>query len=159
MSEGIGGIAPGFGAAANVIAPNGFTAAVEFSTARFALEQQGRLVGGSGTTRLHDSLLSFLIGFTQPAGNTRAQILFGASASLDSPTVGGNEVVAVPPGSDSVLPLAPTGGISVIQSISARAAIVVGARYAYIGRVQNVQFLGIGPHVLRIGAGLRVRLH
>lgn len=160
LNEGIGGSAPGFGAAASVIASNGFTVAVEFSTARFAREQAGRLVpGGSGTTRLHDSLLSFLAGFAQTTGKTRVQFLLGGSALLDSPTVNGTDVKALLSDSDSVLPIQPTGGIDVFRSIFPRSTIVVGARYAYLERAENLRYLGIGPHLLRIGAGIRIRLH
>src|SRR5262245_47398494 len=46
LSEGIGGVGPGFGAALNVIAPNGFVVVGEFSTARYSEQPYGRLVGG-----------------------------------------------------------------------------------------------------------------
>jgi hypothetical protein len=46
LSEGIGGFGPGFGAALNVIAPNGVVVVGEFSTARYSEELSGRLVEG-----------------------------------------------------------------------------------------------------------------
>ena len=94
LNEGLGGDGSGFGAGVSAITPGGFVAAGEFTTARFELQQAGRLVGGSGmgegvahTSRLQDSLLSGLIGYAMSAGRTRVLFLGGISAKLDSPTV------------------------------------------------------------------------
>jgi hypothetical protein len=166
LSEGIGGAGIGFGAGVNVIAPNGFVAAAEWSTARFEQEQSGRLVVGGGfphesvphTTRLHDSLLSGLVGYAWSAGQTRVVILGGAGARLDEPTIDGESREPFEVGKER-LPFVPTGGIDVLQSLNSRAAFVVGARYAYVDRPENHEYLGIGGHILRVAAGVRVRLH
>ena len=74
LSEGIGGVAPGFGVGGSVTLSNGFTFAAEYTTARFKQVQSGRLVLGGfpnegipATTQLHDSLLSGLIGYAAGA--------------------------------------------------------------------------------------------
>ena len=166
LSEGIGGIAPGFGAGVSIITPGGFTVVGELTTARFTQEQSGRLVEGcSGlspcvehTTRLHDSLLSGLVGYAWSNGNTRMIILAGASAKLDEPTIDGTPREPFEVG-DEPFPLVPSGGIDVLQSLNSRTAVIIGARYSFIDRAENHQYLGIGPHVLRVAAGIRVRLN
>ena len=160
LNEGIGGVGPGFGAGISVIFPNGFRAAVEYSTARFTREQTGRLVPAaddSSTTRLHDSLLSFLGGWWIGSGNTRLQLVAGAGARLDLPTIDGFEIII--PDHESALPFAPTGGLDLHRRLSPRTSAFVSARYAFIERVENIRYLGIGPHVVRVGGGVRVRLH
>jgi hypothetical protein len=161
LSEGIGGFAPGFGGGLTIVAPNGFLFAAEYSTARFEQEQSGRLVRGCSsidpclahTTRLRDSLLSGLAGVALSSGRTRFQLLGGVSARLDDPTI--DDV----PRDDDGLPVALTGGLDLLQSVSERAALVFGARYSYAERAETHQYLGIGPHVLRIAVGVRVRLN
>ena len=165
LSEGIGGFAPGFGAGVSIIAPGGLVVAAEWSTARFEQEQSGRLVGGGfpnesipHATRLHDSLLSGLVGYAWSAGTTRVVILGGVSAKLDEPTIDGEprEPFEVEP---EVFPLIPTGGLDVVKSLNSRTALVVGGRYSFVDRHENHIYLGIGRHVLRIAAGIRVRLN
>jgi hypothetical protein len=160
LSEGIGGVGPGFGAGVSVMFANGFMAAVEYSTARFTREQTGRLVPAaddSSTTRLHDSLLSFLGGWWIGSGDTRLEILAGASARLDLPTIDGFEIIV--PDDESAFPFAPIGGVDVHKLLSRRASLFVSARYAYLDREENIRYLGVGPHVLRVGGGVRVRLN
>lgn len=165
LSEGIGGGAAGFGAGLSVIAPNGFVVAAEWSTARFEQEQSGRLVGGAfpnesvpHTTRLHDSLLSGLVGYAWSAGRTRVVVLGGLGVKLDEPTIDGEPREPFEVG-DEPLPFVPTGGLDVLQPLNSRTAFIAGARYSYIDRAENHRYLGIGGHVLRLGAGIRVRLH
>lgn len=165
LSEGIGGFAPGFGAGLSIIAPGGLVVAAEWSTARFEQQQSGRLVGGAfpnetvpHTTRLHDSLLSGLVGHAWSAGTTRVVILGGVSAKLDEPTINGEprEPFEVEP---DVFPFIPTGGVDVLKSLNSRTAFIVGGRYSFVDRHENHQYLGIGRHVLRIAAGIRVKLN
>ena len=166
LSEGIGGLAPGFGAGVSIITSSGFVVAGELTTARFTQEQSGRLVEGctgtspcvDHTTKLHDSLLSGLVGYAWSGGNTRVMILGGASAKLDEPTIDGEPREPFEVG-DEPFPFVPTGGVDVLQSLNSRTALIVGARYSFIDRAENHQYLGIGPHVLRIAAGIRVRLN
>lgn len=172
LSEGIGGISPGVGAGVSAILPRGLTIAAEYSRAFFSRDQSGRLVpgprppgpggpsiGGSGTTHLADSLLSALIGYTAGGtGQTRAAFLAGVALRLDDPIfehAAGDTVVE----EDDDAPLALTGGVDVLQSLSARVTLIGGVRYTYIERGEQHQFLGIGPHVLRGSVGLRFRLN
>jgi hypothetical protein len=167
LSEGIGGLGPGFGAALNVIAPNGFVVVGEFSTARYSEELSGRLVEGctlntfcvAHTTTLRDSILSGLVGYANTDGRTRVQFVGGIGAKLDSPAVEGDPREPSETNHDRGLPFVLTGGFDVMQSVNARAALVVGARYAYAQRAENQRYLGIGPHILRVSAGMRVRLN
>ena len=46
-----------------------------------------------------------------------------------------------------------------LQSLSSRTAFFIGGRYSFIDRPENHRYLGIGPHVLRVAAGIRVRLN
>ena len=165
LNEGIGGIGPGIGAGLNVITPAGFVAAVEYSAARFELEQHGRLVGGSfpneqvpHTTRLHDSLLTALGGVSFESGETRLLVLGGVGARLDSPTIDGDPREASETNHDRGWPVVPTGGLDVLRSLNTRVSAAFGVRYAFNDRAENHRYLGIGPHILRIGAGIRVRI-
>lgn len=171
LNEGLGGIGPGFGTGVNVITASGFVVAGEFTMARYELIQYGRLVGGFGpnegaphTSRLNDSLLSGLVGYGKTTGRTRALFLGGIGLILDSPTVDGvPQTIQDPPdgstlGAATNFPLAVTGGIDVLRTLGTRTTLVVGGRYAFVER-KNLNYLGIGPHVLRIGAGIRVRIN
>ena len=165
LSEGIGGLGPGFGVGVNVITPGGFVAAVEYSTARFELEQHGRLVGGSfpneqvpHTTRLHDSLLTALGGVSFESGETRVLVLGGLGTRLDSPTINGDPREASETNHDRGWPVVPTGGLEVQRALNVRVSAMFGVRYAFNDRAENHRYLGIGPHILRIAAGLRVRI-
>ena len=162
LSEGIGGVGPGFGAGVSVIFSTGLVVAAEYSTARYELEQAGRLVSGEGrvvTTRLHDSFLSGLLGYTTAAGPTRIQVLGGVGAKLDAPTIDGEEIALDDSLNDDGLPFTLTAGADLLRRLSARTSLVVGARYSYVGRHEPLEYLGIGSHVLRAGAGVRVRIN
>jgi hypothetical protein len=166
LSEGIGGFAPGFGAGVSIIAPGGFVAAAELTTARFEQEQSGRLVRTGfpddsvpHTTRLRDSLLSGLVGYAWLARTTRVVILGGLSAKLDEPTIDGEPREPFNVEGEEPLPVAPTGGVDLLTSLNSRTAVIAGARYSYIDRPENHRYLGIGPHVLRVAAGIRVRIN
>jgi hypothetical protein len=165
LSEGIGGYAPGFGAGISVIASGGFVVAAELTTARFEQEQSGRLVGGPfpnegipHTTRLHDSLLSGLAGYAASAGNTRVVVLGGLSAKLDEPTIDGEPREPFDVEGTERLPFIPTGGVDVLTRLNSRTALIVGGRYSYVDRPENHRYLGIGSHIVRVVAGIRVRL-
>ena len=165
LSEGIGGVGPGFGAGLSVITSSGLVLGAEYSTAFFEQEQSGRLVGGSGpnegalhTTRLHDSLLSGLFGYCVGTSNTRVLLLGGIGATLDSPTIDG--VPRDPDASveDDEWPVVLSGGVDVLQRLNPRTSLVIGARYSLIDRPETHRHLGIGSHILRIAGGVRVRL-
>ena len=163
LSEGIGGVGPGFGAGVNVIVSNGFVFAAEYSTARFEKEQYGRLVRGSfpfdgipATTRFHDSTLSVLAGYAT-AGRTRAVFLAGVSAKLDRTTIDGVDREKYDTEETQLVGL--TGGIDLLHPLSSRVQLAINARYTFNERHLTLQYLGIGPHVIRAGAGVRIRLN
>lgn len=163
LSEGIGGAAPGFGAALQVMTPTGFVVMGELTTARFEQEQAGRLVpgsdGGSRTvvTQLHDTIVSALIGQSVGAGRTRFQFVAGVGIVLDSPVVG--DINLYENGGEDPGRFVLTGGIDVLHPAGARAAFTLSARYSHIERNEQAQYLGIGPHIFRFGAGIRFRLN
>lgn len=163
LNEGIGGIGVGFGAGVNVIAANGFVIAGEYTRANFVKEQYGRLVrGGFGldgipaTVRLHDSLLSVLAGYAV-GGSQHVVFLGGISFRVDRPTIDEEEAEDYD-NDDAVMP-ALTGGVDIVQPLSSRVQLLLSGRYTYNQRDLRLQYLGIGPHMLRGGAGLRVTLN
>ena len=147
--------------------PNGFAVVGEFTTARYSQQQNGRLIEGctlstpclSHTTTLHDSILSGLVGYANTGGRTRLQFVGGIGARLDSPEIDGEPRDASETNHDRGMPFVLTGGFDVMHSLSARSALVLGARYAYGERAENHRYLGIGAHIFRVSAGLRVRLN
>jgi hypothetical protein len=175
LNEGIGGIGPGMALTFNVITPKGFIVAAEFSTAWFELRQNGRLVpapcppsvpsnecnfiGGSGTTRLRDPLLGAFVGVAKGRQNTHVHLLAGVSWLVTQPTINGIAIRGhgLNDGRND-RPIAFGGGFDVVQDLKGRASIAVGARYGLTVRDESLRFLGIGPHILRVGAGLRIRL-
>lgn len=178
LNEGIGGLGPGMALTFNVVTPPGLVIAGEFSTAWFEVEQGGRLVpgacrvptpdcsyvGGSGTTRLHDSMLSGLVGVSRGQHRTRVHFLGGISWILKGPTVDGVELLLDRDAHDrrfarSSRPVVGTGGFDVTHGLTGRLSFAGGARYSYVRRNEQLRYLGIGNHLLRFGAGLRVRLN
>jgi hypothetical protein len=162
LSEGIGGLGPGFGATATLIAGNGFAVGFEYTTAWYEQEQSGRLVRGyfplesvPATTRLRDSLLSFLAGYAT-GGSTRVVFLGGLSLRRNRPTMDDVELEDYENDED-VLP-AITGGVDLFHPLSSHVQLVVTGRYTYNERDLRQQYLGIGPHIIRAGAGIRIKL-
>lgn len=131
----------GVGLGLSVISPDGFVAAAEYTTARFEGQVAGRLINGGGADQgrsrkaeLQDSLLVGLVGYAKSAGRTRVLFLGGGGVALNGESLDG-----VPRPFQEGLKLLITGG-----------------RYAWVDRKDS---LLIGPHVFRIGAGMRVRIN
>lgn len=163
LSEGIGGIGPGFGAGFNVIMPGGFVIGTEYTTAFYEQEQSGRLVRGGfplegipATTRLRDSLLHVMAGYAT-RGTTRTVFLGGASVKLDRATI--DDVEAEDYETDPASQWAITGGIDVLHRVSERADLLFTGRYTFNPRDTRLQYLGIGAHIIRAGVGLRIRIN
>jgi opacity protein-like surface antigen len=167
LGEPIGGLAPGFGAGVSVIGEGGFAMVGEITTARFELEQRGRVIPGnciripqssecSATTRLHDSLLSGLIGYARSAGRTRTLFLAGLSTVLDSATTNGASIHL---DDSSRHRLAYTGGLGVLVALSPRVAIDAGARLTFADRSEEEIGIGAGSLIFRVLGGVRVRLN
>ena len=163
LSEGVGGIGPGFSAGVNVITASGFAIATEYTTAFYEKEHSGRTVLGGfplehvlATTRLRDSYLSVLLGFAT-SGTTRVVLLGGMSARLGLTTINGEDAERFESGDDEVWPF--TGGIDIVRPLASRAQLLISGRYTYNMRSSRLQQLGIGPHVIRGGVGVRIRLN
>jgi hypothetical protein len=163
LSEGIGGVAPGFGAGFNIVMPAGFVIAAEYTTAFYEQEQSGRLVLGGfplegipATTRLRDSLLHVMAGYATK-GATRTVFLGGVSFKLDRATI--NDVEADEYDTDPASPLAFTGGIDLLHRLAERTDLLITGRYTFNPRDTRLQYLGIGPHIIRAGVGLRIRIN
>ena len=163
LSKGVGGIAPGFAAGVNVIAASGFVIATEYTSACYETEHSGRTVLGGfplehvlATTRFRDSYLSVLLGYAT-SGSTRLVFLGGMSARLGLTTINGRDAEEFTSDEDEMWPL--TGGIDVVRPLAARAQFVISGRYTYNSRSGRLEQIGIGPHVIRGGVGVRIRLN
>lgn len=145
---------------ANLVTARRLVAAVEVSTTTtLEVAQTGRLVGGAATGRLRDSLLTALAGMAAGPPTRRIQVLAGVGRILGSPSLLDVQSATAPGGSlDSPGRLAVTGGIDVMQRLSDRLALVADVRYSHLQRSKAASEIGIGPHVLRAGVGVRIRL-
>ena len=163
LSEGIGGIGPGFGAGFNVSMPGGFAIETEYTTAFYEQEQSGRLVRGGfplesipATTRMRDSLLHVMAGYVTK-GATRTAFLGGVTFKLDRATI--DDIEAEEYETDPASPLAFTGGIDLLHRIAERADLLLTGRYTFNPRDTRLQYLGIGAHIIRAGVGVRIRIN
>ena len=160
LDRGLGGVGAGFGAGVSIVTRRRFVAAAEFNTARISAKQVGRLVGqepsriGQATSRLSDSLVSGLVGVSAASRNPMALFVAGLSWVLDAPTV--NDVPRDPGRARGRLGFG--GGVDVSQSARQRIALVGSVRYWIVPRQQLAKQIGVGPQIIRIGAGIRVRL-
>jgi hypothetical protein len=104
---------------------------------------------------LHVSLLSILAGYAR-GNSSRLVLVGGVSLRLDRPTINDLEADAYDTG-EGVLP-AITGGIDVLHPLFSRTQLLIGGLYTFNERDERLQYLGIGPHILRAGAGIRFTL-
>lgn len=159
LNAGLGGVAIGLGASLTAITSNRVVAGAGFSTASYEVEQSGRLVNGSGInegqaklSELRDSLLLGLVGRVAGGGRVRTQFVAGAGLAFTS--IARDGVTQQEPKSAAF-----AAGADVLLAASPRVAVVLGAHYTFIARDENAKFRGIGKHVIRGGAGLRIRLN
>lgn len=151
LDKGLGGVGPGLSGGIHAAMANGFTFGAEFSTAFFSEEQQGRLISGPRegvieTHTLHDAMVAGVAGYSHADGNTGIRYLFGAGALLSD----GEKVEKT---------FVPTGGIDVLQRVSPRISLLFTGRYAYVSRTSNGTALAAGSHIIRAGAGVRIKLN
>lgn len=156
LNSTLGGVGPGFGVGLTVMTFRGFAATAEFSTARLRVMQSGRLLaGGRATGRLHDSLLSGLVGFGTSSRGLTQVVLGGLSWVMDAPSLD-NRSIDQP--YDEKGRLGFTGGWDVSQAVSRRVALGGNLRYSMVPRNAEAVRVGVGQHVFRLGAGLHIRL-
>jgi len=158
LDRGLGGYGFGGGAAISVINHRRFMVAAEFSTTSISATQRGRLVGGRDINppaegRLHDTLIAALVGVVSESRRFQAQ--GGLGWFIGNPTLNGEDVTTY----DSEHRRgAVGGGLDVTKSIASRAEIIAGGRYWFAPRSTHLEQIGVGPHIIRIGFGIRVRL-
>jgi opacity protein-like surface antigen len=163
----IGGVGPGFGAGVSVITGHGFVAIGEFTTARYEIDQTGRVVPNCSRiprsfectatpTKLHDSMLTGLAGYAFSGGRTKTLFLGGVSSIVDSATTNG---ISIHGDDDDHSGIGFTGGLGALVSITPRVAIDFGARYTFIKRSDREIEIGAGSSIFRILGGVRVRLN
>jgi opacity protein-like surface antigen len=157
LDTALGGVGPGVGLGFTVISPRGFAAAAEFSTARVEVSQSGRLVGGHATGRIHDSMFTGLAGFGRSSRTRTVVILAGISRVVDSPSLNGVSIDQ-PSSAEGSRRIGFTAGVDVSQAATRRLAFVGNFRYSNIPRNTQAIQIGVGQHVFRVGAGVRVRV-
>ena len=169
LDEGIGGGGPGVAAGVDIVFNNGFTVIGEVSTTRtFEQFQRGRLIWanrnnfsneGFATTRLRDTLLSGLVGYST-SNRSRRIVIAGGVSGVKTRLTEDDLVVEEQSefGLEGRRGFALTGGVEFLQRLSSHASFLLGARYSWLGRSENADQTGAGEHIIRIGAGLRVGL-
>lgn len=161
LDKGLGGIGPGLAVGIEGSA-RGFVAGAEFSTATIEVDHTGRAVGGAATGRLRDSLISF-----------RAGAILGASQEASVAGVAGLSIVAGTPALDGV-PIEPsfvangqrgtpgrlafTAGLHGDRRFGGRASLLISVRYSDRSRDRAAEALEVGPHIVRLGVGIRFRM-
>ena len=161
LDKGLGGIGPGVSASVSVVAPSGPTIALEFSTAAIEVRQSGRLVSGTATGRLRDSVVSLLAGFTaRPSSRSEIALLAGVGLAIGGVSQGG---VAIDAADDPAVregdgPIGFIAGVCVGRAITRRMRMVGSARYVVLPRSRRAEELGVSHHIVRVGAGIELRL-
>jgi hypothetical protein len=157
LDKPLGGVGPGFAVGLTLIERRGFAAAAEFGTARVQVPQSGRLVGGQATGRVHLSMLTGLAGYSASSRARTIVLLAGASRIIDSPSLD-HVSIDQPYSAEGPRRLGLTAGIDISQAASRRVAFVGNIRYSNIRRNTQAIQIGVGQHVFRVGAGVRVRM-
>lgn len=170
LDKGIGGWRPGLAIGANLITDHGFALIGELSTtAAFEQFQTGRLIWantdrlsreGSATTRLRDTLISGLVGYASSTATPR--VVFAGGLSYVHTTLTEDDLVVEDQtefGLEGKRRFALTGGIDIFQRLSSRVALVIGGRYSWLGRPEVADQTGAGEHIIRVGAGVRIRIN
>ena len=127
-----------------------FAATAEFSMGRIVKRRSP-----AHTWRLHDSMLTGLIGAQTELGASVAHFLGGVSILLDEPTFEHRPI-----SSDDVTRLVPTAGFDPAKPVRGRTGVFPTARlYLLISRTRSAEQLGVGSSAFRAGVGVRVALN
>jgi hypothetical protein len=159
LDKGLGGVGPGVALGIDLTARR-FAFAAEYSWAAIDVIQTGRLVSGTAEGQLRDSVLSFLAGPVWSSPNASIAALAGLSLGPRQPQQNGVSIDTWPdPAANEGKGLiAFTAGALVHGPRTGRVGLVASAKYSLLPRTRRAQELGVGPHVLRFGAGVRVGL-
>lgn len=159
LDAGLGGVTLGIGASLTAVTESRLLLGAEFSTASYEVEQSGRLVGGSGAdqgrvwlSQSRDSLLVGLLGREVGTGRARGHLVGGAGIASSSVSRDGVSL------ENSRRP-AFTAGADLLIGASTRVAWIFGARYTFVARDEDAAYRGLGNHVIRTTAGLRIRVN
>lgn len=151
----LGGVAPGAAIALSVCRRRNAMLDFEVSSTQVISEMQdGRLVTGSVPLegRHRDTFLSILPGYRVGTRFGAVEYKVGLSLVLGQSSRGG-----VPLEYDIAGKLGVTGGIDWSVGTGAIAA-VMGFKYSYVFRGDENYYLGLGSHVVRAAAGVRLSL-
>jgi hypothetical protein len=153
LDRGLGGLGPGVAMGVDVV-KNRLALVFEYNTAWLSVAQEGRLVnGGSGTGRLRDSMLTALARGQVGHGRTRAQLLGGLSYRMGTPS---SMAYRGRRGGEAFRVL--TFGTTCHLHGPQASLLVTGRACPWIQRGDSAQQLGIGRHVFRVGAGIRLSI-
>jgi hypothetical protein len=160
LDKGLGGMGPAFAAGVEASVRR-CVFAFEFSRTAIEVTQTGRLVSGTATGQLQDSLFSFLAGasvWSSPNGSLVA--LAGLSAVAGEPSQDEIPIDAQndPAAQEGNRSIAFTGGLSLARSFGGRLGLIASAKYSALPRSRRAEELGVGTHLFRVGVGLRIRL-
>jgi hypothetical protein len=152
LDRGLGGNAFGAGAGLNILGPGWFSATVEVSTpGEISVSQHGRIVDGAAEGRLRETLIGVLAGWANKARTLQLQ--GGIGGIVGTPTLNGVEI------SDSGSHVAFGAGVDAAWPIASRISVVVDGRYWVASRAGRAPFIGVGDQIVRLGAGIRIRLN
>jgi hypothetical protein len=159
LDKGLGGIGPGVAMGVDVTARR-FAFSAEYNWAAINVTQTGRLVSGTAEGQLRDSVLSLLAGPVWSSPKASIAALAGLSFVPRQPQQNGVSIDTWPdPAANEGKGLiAFTTGALVYGPRTGRVGLVASAKYSLLPRTRRAQELGVGPHVIRFGAGVRVRL-
>jgi hypothetical protein len=153
LSKGLGGVGPGVALGVTARISEKLVLLAEHSAAWISDEQSGRLVPqAQALGRLRDGVLTGLVGIALPGGDSFVVQPSGGFGVLFRPPMSGDVPVSAVAGRFVLVV-----GLDVIRSLTRRLDLVVGSRgYLFAGRGREAEYLGIGQHFVRVGAGLRL---
>jgi hypothetical protein len=162
LDRGLGGVGPGAALMFEVVAPAGPTVVVEASASDLDVRQTGRIIdghdaGSGGVTRtIRDPLCAILGGFTIGHHATTAAVVVGVGYVNPVPSSTGQDNDRFDGPADSHFAF--VTGAHVRRALQGRLSVVASARYARVGRAPKTEYIGLSPHIIRIGAGISLRV-
>ena len=151
LTRGLGGMGFGAGAALNVVTAERISTTVDVGTFSLSGRQGGRLIpGAGGDVRLTQTVISGLLGQTN---GTRTLHVQGGPALI----IGKAAYRGVSRTSDEAVRPGFTAAMDWINSPGVPVTLML--RYTFVPRSDEETLRGIGPHTLRVGVGIRLRLN